>query len=200
MKKKILILLCILFITIIPINAQNTETTPTEEPTPVPVPQDITQGGPEISGTAAILIDAKSGMVLYRKNADDRKEPASITKIMTVYLASLNLDDETYVTASQEAIFGFDRNSSHIWLTPDENVRAIDLEYASFLGSANDASNMLAEGVSGSQNAFVDLMNQTVSDLGLNNTHFMNAHGLSNAEHYTSAYNRNRKYTKEGKK
>lgn len=188
MKKKILVLLSILFITIIPINAQNTETSPTEEPTPIPVPQDITQGGPEISGEAAILIDAKSGMVLYRKNADEKKEPASITKIMTVYLASLNLDDETYVTASQEAIFGFDRNSSHIWLTPDESVRAIDLEYASFLGSANDASNMLAEGVSGSQNSFVDLMNQTVSDLGLSNTHFMNAHGLSNAEHYTSAY------------
>lgn len=183
MKKKIFIILILLFNILIPISAEELE-----EPTPEPVLQDITPGGPEISAEAAILIDAKTGMVLYRKNADDRKEPASITKIMTVYLATLNLDDETYIKASQDAIFGFDRNSSHIWLTPDENVRAIDLEYASFLSSANDASNMLAEGVSNTQGDFVNLMNQTVVELGLNNTHFTNAHGLSDFDHYTSAY------------
>ncbi|NLC97419.1 MAG: D-alanyl-D-alanine carboxypeptidase [Erysipelotrichaceae bacterium] len=149
---------------------------------------DVTEGGPIISGESAILIDAKTGMVLYRKNADEHKEPASITKILTVYLASVNLNDETMITASQEAIFGFDRSSSHIWLTPDEKVRAIDLEYAAFLSSANDASNMLAEGVSESQEAFVEVMNQTVEDLGLSNTHFANAHGLHDDNHYTSAY------------
>ncbi len=150
--------------------------------------EEVTSGGPEILADSAILIDAKTGMVLYQKYANARMYPASITKILTVYLACLNLNPETVLTASDTAIFGFDRSSSHIWLDTKEEARVIDLEYASLLMSANDASNILAEGVSGSQEAFVDLMNQTVSELGLNNTHFNNPHGLPDENHYTTAY------------
>ena len=186
MKKKIFILFTILILSITNTYAQITS--PEPSPTPEVVLDDVTPGGPGISAEAAILIDAKTGMVLYKKNPNRHMQPASITKILTVYLASVNLNPETLVTASQEAIFGFDRKSSHIWLTPDEKVRAIDLEYASFLSSANDASNMLAEGVSGNLGAFTDAMNQTISELGLSDTHFANAHGLSDPNHYTSAY------------
>ncbi len=149
---------------------------------------DITPNGPEILAESAVLIDAKSGKILYQKYANSRMYPASITKILTVYLACLNLNPETVLTASDSAIFGFDRNSSHLWIDVNEEVKAIDLEYASLLSSANDATNILAEGVSGSQEAFVELMNQTVADMGLENTHFNNAHGLPDENHYSSAY------------
>ncbi len=148
----------------------------------------IESAGLEIFAESAILIDAKTGKILYQKNANEKMYPASITKILTVYLSSINLKPESVLTASDTAIFNFDRSSSHIWLDTKEEARVIDLQHASLLASANDASNMLAEGVSGTQEAFATLMNETVSELGLSNTHFTNAHGLPDENHYTTAY------------
>ena len=112
----------------------------------------------DLNAEAVILMDAVSGAVLYQKNALKQMEPASITKIMTVYLAITKGDLDASVEVSAEAIDSIDRTSSHIALDYNEVVQVEDMCYASLLASANDASNVLAEHVSGTQEAFVKLM------------------------------------------
>lgn len=143
----------------------------------------------QVESQAAILMDGKTGQVLYSKNADQRLYPASITKVLTGYLLlekKGNLDGSMVVSAN--AVDSIDRDSSHIALDYNEEVLVKDLMYAMLLQSANDASNVIAEYVSGSQEAFVGEMNAQVEKWGLKNTHFTNAHGLQDENHYTSAY------------
>lgn len=141
-----------------------------------------------LEAESAILIDAKTGMVLYEKNAYNQMYPASITKILTAYLVCEHLDLNTELICSNEAIFGFDRASSHIALDVGEVVSVEDLLNAMMLESANDAANVLAEGVGGTLERFTDIMNDTVESLGLTGTHFNNAHGMPDENHYTTAY------------
>lgn len=145
-----------------------------------------------LNAEAVILMDAVSGAVLYQKNALLKLEPASITKIMTVYLALTKGDLNQSVVVSDSAIDSIDRSSSHIALDYDEEVGILDMCYAALLASANDAANVLAEHVSGSQEAFVKLMNETAIGMGAQDTHFVNAHGLptddENNQHLTTAY------------
>ena len=145
-----------------------------------------------LNAEAVILMDAVSGAVLYQKNALLKLEPASITKIMTVYLALTKGDLNQSVVVSDSAIDSIDRSSSHIALDYDEEVGILDMCYAALLASANDAANVLAEHVSGSQEAFVKLMNETAVGMGAQDTHFVNAHGLptndENNQHLTTAY------------
>lgn len=146
----------------------------------------------DLNAKSVVLMDAVSGAVLYQKNALEVLEPASITKIMTVYLAITKGNLNEKVVVSDEAIDSIDRTSTHIALDYDEEVKIEDMCYASLLASANDASNVLAEHVSGSQEAFAKLMNETAVGMGAQNTHFVNAHGLptndSNNTHVTTAY------------
>ncbi len=146
----------------------------------------------DLNAEAVILMDAVSGAVLYQKNALLQLEPASITKIMTVYLAITKGNLDQSVVVSDSVIDSIDRSSSHIALDYDEEVKILDMCYASLLASANDASNVLAEHVSGSQEAFVKLMNETAVGMGAQDTHFANAHGLPtndpNNLHVTTAY------------
>jgi D-alanyl-D-alanine carboxypeptidase len=141
-----------------------------------------------LEAEAAVLIDAQSGKVLYSKNMDKRLEPASITKILTAYIGAerLNLDD--VVVASDTAIDEVPRYASHIAIDYGEELVIKDLLYAVMLPSANDAANVIAESVSNDLDSFAVLMNQYVSSLGLENTNFMNANGLPDDNHYTSAY------------
>ena len=141
-----------------------------------------------IEAEAAVLIDAQSGQVLYSKNMDERLEPASITKILTTYIACETLDLDDMLTASDEAIDDVPRYTSHIAIDYDEELSVRDLLYSIMLPSANDAANVVAEAVAGDLDSFADLMNQYVAGLGLQNTHFVNAHGLPDPDHYTSAY------------
>lgn len=140
-----------------------------------------------LDAPSAVLIDAKSGMILYEKNAYQTLEPASITKILTGYLACENLDLDTMVTCTDTAIYGFDRASSHIFLDVGEEISVRDLLYATLLQSANDAACVLAEAVSGSIDEFVNLMNATLADWGITNSHFANPHGLPQENHYVTA-------------
>lgn len=146
----------------------------------------------DLNAEAVILMDAVSGAVLYQKNALLQLEPASITKIMTVYLAITKGNLNETVVVSDEAIDSIDRSSTHIALDYDEEVKIKDMCYASLLASANDASNVLAEHVAGSQEAFAKLMNETAVSMGAQDTHFVNAHGLptndSSNRHVTTAY------------
>lgn len=180
MKRLVVIIICIFLILVSFLSVKAEEETS--------VPEDVVVDTLGISAPSAILIDAKSQMVLYEKDAYARLYPASITKILTVYLSCENLDPQQIITCSSSAIYGFDRASSHIFLDVDEEISAIDLMYAAIMQSANDASCVLAEAVSGTIDEFVNLMNATVESWGLTNTHFANPHGLNDENHYTCAY------------
>ena len=150
--------------------------------------QAATQEELAIQSEAVVLMDALSGTVLYEKNADEILYPASITKIMTVYLALTHGSADQLLTASASAIDSIDRQSSHIWLDYDEQLTLQDACYAAMMASANDASNVLAEAIGGSQQQFADMMNQAAAEAGTRSTHFANAHGLPDPDHYTTAY------------
>lgn len=140
----------------------------------------------DIDATAAILIEANTGLVVYEKNADARLYPASTTKILTTYLGILMGDMDATVTTSERAL-QVEEGSSMIPLALGEEVNFRDLLYATMIRSGNEGANMIAEAVSGSIEGFVALMNQYVDSLGLVNTHFANPNGLHDDNHYTSA-------------
>lgn len=141
-----------------------------------------------LASQAAVLLDADTGAVLYQKNMHQALYPASITKIMTALLAVQNLQPETVLTVSQTAVNAVPRTSSHISLLAGEQLTVEQALYAIGMESANDAANVLAEAVSGSLEAFAQLMTETAEQLGAKNTHFANANGLPDSTHTTTAY------------
>ena len=141
-----------------------------------------------IIGESAILMDASTGEILYEKNMHEQLYPASITKLMTVLLAfEYGKLDET-VTFSEDAIFGIERNSSHIALDVGEQITLEQCLYAILLQSANEASLGVAEHIGGSKEGFAKTMNDKAKELGCKNTNFVNPNGLHDDNHYTSAY------------
>ena len=133
---------------------------------------------------AAILVHMDCGKVLYEKNADERLLIASTTKIMTalVTLENAALSEQVIATRAHCSVEG-----SSVYLRPGEAYTVEMLLYGMMLSSGNDAALALAEHVCGSEEAFVDLMNEYASELGLRNTHFSNSHGLDADDHYSSA-------------
>lgn len=146
-------------------------------------------GAPEVQCEGAILIDAKTGQILYSKNQDKVLYPASITKIMTIYLGT---QDESILekkfSVTREGIDAVPRDTSNIALDYGEEITLKDALYGAMLMSANDACNLIAEAVSGSREKFVELMNSTAKTFGARNTSFTNANGLTDRNHYTTAY------------
>lgn len=141
-----------------------------------------------LASEAAVLMDADTGTVLYQKNMHEVLYPASITKIMTAYLAVQELHSDQVLTVSSTAVNAVSRTSSHISLTAGEQLTAEQALYALGMESANDAANVLAEAVAGSLEAFAEQMTAAARSLGAENTNFANANGLPNSEHYTTAY------------
>ena len=139
------------------------------------------------SAKHAALLDAE-GRLLWGKDANTPAGMASTTKIMTAFLAAEYIESagEDAVTLVSDKAAGIEGSS--IYLKVGETVRLMDLLYATLLASANDAAAALAEAVAGSHDAFVRLMNERVREWGLDQTHFVNVHGLSDKEHYTTAY------------
>ena len=138
-----------------------------------------------ISAKSAILIDADGGGVLFSKNAYERMGMASTTKIMTA-LTVLRLSDvDRTVTVPCEAV---GTEGSSVYLCEGEKLTVGELLYALLLASANDAAVALAIALAGSVERFCDHMNLYAAELGLENTHFTNPHGLSDSDHYTTAY------------
>jgi len=137
-----------------------------------------------------VVIDAASGQVLIQKNMDKQKFPASITKILTVALGLENGNLSDTITMDKKTVFEIAKwgNSTHIALNTGEVLSLKDAIYATFLESANDAANAVALSVSGDIEQFPALMNEKVAELGLSGTHFTNAHGLPDDNHYTTAY------------
>ena len=141
---------------------------------------------PGIRAQAAIMYSTDLDEPVYEKNADQRMEPYSITKILTCYLVLENLDPDTEVTASANACRELP-DGMELELSPGEKSRALDLVYAAMMMSANDATIALGEAVSGSEKEFVELMNETIKKWGCNDTNFVNTNGWQNRNHYTTA-------------
>ena len=145
----------------------------------------------ELDAKSAILMDAKTGTVLFEQNADAALPPASVTKVMTLLLVMeaidsgrISLDDK--VSVSEEAA---KMGGSQVYLEPGETMQVEELIKCVVIASANDAAYALAEHVSGSEEAFVRRMNERASELGMKNTHFENTNGLDDTvtAHLTSA-------------
>ena len=139
-----------------------------------------------LSAASAILIEADSGKVIFEKNADQRMYPASTTKILTVWLALTMGDPEQKITVSENAV-NLAPDESSAKLAAGEQVKLIDLCYAAMLPSGNDAATAIAEGLGGSAWNFVVMMNQAAYSLGCTGTQFMNANGLHDENHFTTA-------------
>ncbi|MCQ2386489.1 MAG: D-alanyl-D-alanine carboxypeptidase, partial [Clostridia bacterium] len=143
----------------------------------------------DIDVKSAILLEKSTGTVLFEVNADEQLPPASITKIMTLLLVMEAIDDgkltmETEVTASEHAC---SMGGSQIWLEPGEVFTVHELLKASAIASANDACVALVETVSGSEEVFVERMNQRAEELGMTNTVFKNCTGLDADGHVSTA-------------
>ena len=137
---------------------------------------------------ACILIESSTGKILYEKNANEIKYPASTTKIMTAILALENCKLSDVATVSHNAIFSVPPSYSHASLREGEKLTIEQLLYALLIPSANDAANVIAEHISGSVEKFAELMNEKAKEIGCKHTNFINANGIHNKEHVTTAY------------
>lgn len=144
----------------------------------------------ELTAPSAVLLEASSGEVLFEKNAHEVRPCASITKVMTLCLTfdaidsgQLSLADTLSASAHASSMGGSD-----IWLKEGEIMTVDDLLKATIIMSANDAAVVLAENVAGSEEAFVQRMNEKAQELGMNDTVFKNCNGLDEEGHVTSAY------------
>jgi len=147
------------------------------------------QPAPTVAAAAWFLLDARSGQTIVAQNADERREPASLTKLMTAYLAFAALADKTLapsqmVRVSQAA---WRAEGSRMFIEPRKAVSVDELLHGMIVQSGNDASIALAELVAGDEKVFAERMNAEAKRLDLGNTHFVNATGLSDPQHYSTA-------------
>ena len=136
------------------------------------------------SASAAILVDVDSGRVLYEQNADAKMRIASTTKILTALVAIREGDLSDVVTVSREAAY---TEGSSMYLKVGEQLTLETLLYGLLLCSGNDAAVAIAEHISGSQERFADLMNETARDIGMEHSSFANPNGLDDEDHYSTA-------------
>ncbi|MGN1031503.1 MAG: D-alanyl-D-alanine carboxypeptidase family protein [Butyricicoccaceae bacterium] len=162
--------------------AQNTDTAQQAEPEEDPdaIPEFA------IDAKAAILVNAETGDVVYEKNATEKMYPASTTKILTALLVLENLEPDDTITMTKEDV-NLESGSSNAGLVEGETLTVEDLLYCLMLPSANEAANAFAREIAGSNEAFADMMNERAKELGCVNTHFVNANGLHDEDHYTCA-------------
>ncbi len=172
--KKILILLLFTFIFILPTYHAYASNSKTE--------------ALNLYSEAAVLIDAKTGSILYSKDSDKKMYPASTTKILTAIIAleKCNLND--MVTVSKSAVLAIPSGYSSAYLSEGEQISVRDLLSVFLVHSANDAGYVLAEYISGSIEEFAVLMNEKALEIGCTNTHFTNPSGIHDENHYTTAY------------
>lgn len=167
------------------------------QPAPVPAPpapEVATPPPPSITGTAWLLMDYQTGQVLAGENIDEQLEPASITKVMTSYVIASELeagriteDDQVMMTENAWRKGGAATGGSFSGFEVNQTARLLDMEIGMAVQSGNDAAIALAEHVAGTEEAFASLMNAHAQRLGMSNSHFVNSHGLSEENHYSSA-------------
>ena len=165
-------------------SAQTTAATPT-----TPAAQLVVPAPPALAASAYLVQDYESGQILVEQNIDARVEPASLTKMMTVYvveseLASGRIKPDDLVRISEKA---WRMEGSKMFVEVNKDVPVQDLMRGVIIQSGNDASVALAEHVAGSEEAFAEMMNAHAKRLGMNGTHFKNATGWPEPDHYTTA-------------
>lgn len=157
---------------------------------PIPDAKPIaTVAAPDFDAKAYILIDANSGYVMAQKNADQRLPPASLTKVMTLYLAADALKTKKIqltdmITVSEDA---WRTGGSRMFIKVGTSVSAQDLISGIATASGNDAAVAISEHLAGTESSFANLMNQEAKKLGMNNTNFTDSNGLPNNNHYSTA-------------
>ncbi len=197
--KKLFTILFILFlICVVPEKVHAVDTVPTEEQQEafekrktLPVETNNIEGwpnGPLIGAESAVVMDVNTGTVIYSKNPHEELFPASTTKILTGLLTIENTSMDEMVVFSRDAIWNIDRDSTHLAIDVGEEMSVKDCLHGLLLASANEVAYGLAEHVGGSLEGFVQMMNDRAEKIGCKNTHFANANGLPNDNHYTSAY------------
>lgn len=144
--------------------------------------------GVTIQADGGIVMEAGTGTVLYGKNMDHPYYPASITKILTALIVIESCDLNEIVTFSHDAVYNVEEDSSSAGIDEGDQLTVRDCLYALLLASANESANALAEHVSGTREAFADLMNQRAASLGCTGSHFANPSGLNDENHYTTAH------------
>ena len=144
---------------------------------------------PTIVAKAYVLVDVLSGQTLAAQNADEPREPASLTKLMTAYLAFAALRDKQIVPSQMVTVSerAWRAEGSRMFIEPRKAVSVDELLRGEIVQSGNDAAIALAETVAGSEGAFVERMNSEAARLGMKNTHFVNATGLSAPQHVSTA-------------
>ncbi len=151
---------------------------------------------PEVPAPAAVLVDLNGGKILFSRNMDEQRAPASLTKVMTVLLTLEAVDRgevtlDTVITAQDDCRYLMQDDSSTAGIMPGTSVTLLELLYSAMIMSANEACNIIGEYLAGSISGFVDRMNQRAQELGCVNTHFSTTNGLPPADgeqHYSSAY------------
>ncbi len=152
---------------------------------------DVGEG--EVQAKAAIMADPDTGEILFARNIHEKLSPASLTMMMTALLVLEEVDRgtitmDTVFTVTESAVAGISSGAGSAGFLAGEELTVEQLLYCITVVSANDACNILAEGVSGSVSAFVEKMNQRAAELGCTDTQFTNANGLQNVDHYSSAW------------
>ena len=147
-------------------------------------------GAPAVEAPSVLLMEKETGTVLYEQNSHEKREPASVTKVMTLLLVMeaidggrLSYDDVVTVSTHASSMGG-----SQVYMKENEQMSVRDMLKAVAVVSANDGSVALAEHLAGSEEAFVARMNQRAAELGMGDTHFVNCTGLPAAGHLTSAH------------
>lgn len=143
---------------------------------------------PSVSAGSAILIDADTGTILYDKDSHIKGYPASVTKLMTALLTVENCSLSEIVTISHDAEYSVGPEDAKLDMHEGETFTVEEALYALLLKSANDMAFALGEHIAGSVPEFANMMNARAAQLGALNTHFTNASGLSDPDHYTTAY------------
>lgn len=169
----ILILLSFVFVN--PIMATNTS-------------KDVNINDIETNSPSCILMDAKTGEILYAKNAYEKRYPASTTKLMTAILTMENCKLTDVATVSHNAIYSIPVGYSHANLQEGEELTVEQLLNVLLIPSANDAAIVLGEHIAGSEEAFCEMMNEKAKEIGCLNTNFINPNGIHNKEHVSTAY------------
>jgi len=142
---------------------------------------------PEICSPSAILINSNTGEVLYEKNSNSLMFPASTTKILTAIIAIEHCSLDTKIKASENAITSIKKGYTNANIQVDEELSLEDLLYALLLSSANEAANVIAEYIGGTIENFANMMTSKAIELSCFNTHFTNANGIHDDNHFTTA-------------
>lgn len=181
--------LLLAFVLIGAVSAQSQSETPTRDQPQADSQSALIPSPPQIGASSYVLMDAASGRIIVQGNSRERLPPASLTKMMTAYIVEREMDEGRISMDDSVpiSVHAWKTGGSRMFVKEGSRVKVEDLVKGMVIQSGNDASVALAEYVAGSEGAFADIMNQQAAQLGMTDSHFVNATGLPSPSHYSSA-------------